>query len=70
VATRSCCMAWSAAGGSAHGTSPSPGLTTELSVGMAVSAERPQLPADPEDAGLQVWSKAKGYFNGKAIPRT
>lgn len=54
VATRSCCMAWSAAGGSAHGTSPSPGLTTGLSVGMAVSAERPQLPADPaEDLALR-----------------
>jgi hypothetical protein len=42
AATRSCCMAWSAAGGSAHETSSSPGLTTGLSVGMAVSAEPPQ----------------------------
>jgi len=23
-----------------------------------------------EDVGLLVWSKAKSYFNGKAIPKT
>ena len=23
-----------------------------------------------EDVGLLVWSKAKSYFNGRAIPRT
>jgi ABC-type phosphonate transport system ATPase subunit len=23
-----------------------------------------------EDVGLQVWAKAKAYFNGKAIPQT